>query len=158
MIDILYYVILVSISFLSWTLILYWIHRVVHKIQFLNKYHQDHHLYIDKNGGTCWRWNNIFLYNDTRKSTVDLWITEVIPTLIFSSITGFWWISVVYYLWAALLQEILEHNSNFDKYPFTSGKWHLLHHKKQRKNFGLFTPIWDKLFKTELLFDNRTTY
>lgn len=142
----------VMLTFLSWTFLLYWIHRIIHRIPMVNKFHQDHHIYINRHGGTRWHWNNIFLYNDTWKSTADLWISEVIPTLVFSYVTGCWWLSIFYYLWAALLQEMLEHNPNFDMYPFiTSGRWHLVHHKKQRKNFGLFIPLWDKLFKTELI-------
>jgi sterol desaturase/sphingolipid hydroxylase (fatty acid hydroxylase superfamily) len=135
--------------FLTWTFVLYWIHRVGHKIPFVNRFHQDHHLYINRKGGTTWHWNNLFLYNDTWMSTIDLWITEVIPTIIFSAITGYWWVFVFYYLWAALLQEIIEHNPKFDWYPFlTSGKWHLVHHRNQRRNFGLFVPLWDILFGT----------
>ena len=135
--------------FLLWTFCLYWIHRLAHRVPFANKFHQDHHLYINRNGGTKWHWNNLFLYNDTWKSTVDLWITEVIPTLIFSAVTGHWWVSIFYYFWAALLQEVIEHNPKFDWYPLlTSGKWHLVHHRHQRKNYGLFIPLWDKLFNT----------
>jgi sterol desaturase/sphingolipid hydroxylase (fatty acid hydroxylase superfamily) len=135
--------------FLLWTFCLYWIHRAGHRIPFVNKFHQDHHLYINRHGGTTWHWNNLLLYNDTWKSTVDLWITEVIPTLIFSAVTGHWWVSIFYYFWAALLQEVIEHNPKFDWYPWlTSGKWHLVHHRHQRKNYGLFIPLWDKLFNT----------
>jgi sterol desaturase/sphingolipid hydroxylase (fatty acid hydroxylase superfamily) len=137
------------VAFLAWTFCLYWIHRAGHKIQFVNKFHQDHHLFINRNGGTSWHWNNLFLYNDTWKSTIDLWITEVIPTVIFSAITGHWWIAIFYYFWAALLQEVIEHNPKFNLYPWlTSGQWHLVHHRSQRKNFGLFLPIWDKMFGT----------
>ena len=135
--------------FLVWTFLLYWIHRIVHRIPFVNDFHQDHHQYINNNNGTKWHWNNLFLYNDTWKSTVDLWITEVIPTLIFSYITGYWILFIFYYLWAALVQEVIEHNSKFDWYPFlTSGRWHLVHHRNQRRNFGLFIPLWDILFGT----------
>jgi sterol desaturase/sphingolipid hydroxylase (fatty acid hydroxylase superfamily) len=150
--DAIYSAVTVVVTFLAWTFTLYWIHRFIHRFPILNNYHQDHHLYIDRHRGTKWHWNNIFLYNDTWKSTVDLWTSEVIPTIIFSAVTGCWWLFIFYYLWAAFLQESLEHNPNFDRYPLiTSGKWHLLHHKKQRKNYGLFIPLWDKIFKTELL-------
>jgi sterol desaturase/sphingolipid hydroxylase (fatty acid hydroxylase superfamily) len=82
-------------------------------------------------------------------STLDLWITEVIPTLVFSLITGQWWISVFYYVWAAFVQEIIEHNPKVDLYPFlTSGKWHLIHHHNTSVNYGLFIPTWDILFGT----------
>jgi sterol desaturase/sphingolipid hydroxylase (fatty acid hydroxylase superfamily) len=91
----------------------------------------------------------LFLFNDNWTSTFDLWITEVVPTLVFSWVTGYWWISVFYYLWAALVQETIEHNPKFNIYPYlTSGKWHLIHHRDTTYNYGLFFPIWDILFKT----------
>jgi len=140
--------------FISWTLYLYLIHRVIHSIGLrlfpvAFNAHADHHRYINTNKQTTWHWNNLFLFNDTWTSTLDLWITEVIPTLIFSLITGAWWISVFYYFWAALVQEVIEHNPKFDLYPFlTSGKWHLVHHHNTSVNYGLFFPVWDILFGT----------
>ena len=74
------------LTFLLWTLLLYIIHRVIHvhgrrwfPVSF--KAHSDHHKYINTTGGTQWHWNNCFLFNDTWLSTLDLWITEVVPTL-----------------------------------------------------------------------------
>jgi sterol desaturase/sphingolipid hydroxylase (fatty acid hydroxylase superfamily) len=140
--------------FLAWTLYLYIIHRAIHTVG--QKYlplaflaHADHHKYINTHEQTKWHWNNIFLFNDTWMSTLDLWITEVIPTLLFSWITGHWWISVFYYFWAAFVQETIEHNPKFNWYPWlTSGKWHLVHHWDTRVNFGLFSPLWDWMFGT----------
>jgi lathosterol oxidase len=133
--------------FLLWTFMLYWIHRLAHVIPFLKKYHFDHHKVINLNE-VKWNWNNFLLYNDTRKSTIDLWLTEVIPTIIFSLVTGQWWISVFYYLWAALIQERIEHDKSFNLPVLTSGKWHLMHHRYGEYNFGLFSSIWDRLFRT----------
>jgi len=134
--------------FLLWTFFLYVIHRLAHVIPTVRRLHQDHHKYINFHS-TRWHWNNLFLFNDTWKSTADLWITEVIPTLLFSYITGAWWISVFYYLWAALLQETIEHNKEFSIYPIlTSGRWHLIHHRNPKFNFGLFLPVWDIVFNT----------
>jgi sterol desaturase/sphingolipid hydroxylase (fatty acid hydroxylase superfamily) len=134
--------------FLLWLFFLYWIHVFAHVIPFIKNIHFDHHRYISKNQNVSWHWSNLFLINQTALSTIDLWITEVIPTILFSLITGQWWISVFYYLWAALLQETLEHNNNFDLPLLTSGKWHLLHHSDVHKNFSLFFPLWDIIFKT----------
>lgn len=142
------------VIFLAWTLCLYVIHRAIHAhgrkyFPLAFKAHADHHRYINVNHGTSWHWNNLLLFNDTWLSTLDLWITEVIPTIIFSWITGHWWIAIFYYFWAALLQEQIEHNPKFDFYPFiTSGKWHLVHHYNVSANFGLFFPIWDIIFKS----------
>jgi len=134
--------------FILWTLVLYLIHRLVHITPVLKELHWDHHKYVNLND-TGWRWNNLFLFNDTWKSTIDLWITEVVPSLIFSIVTGHYWVIVFYYIWAAFLQEELEHNKKINLYPITTGRWHLVHHRTPNKNFGLFLPFWDKIFRTE---------
>jgi lathosterol oxidase len=140
--------------FLLWTLILYWIHRVGHYTPFIQRFHRDHHKFISSHiiknqKPNDWHWSNLFLFNDNWNSTIDLWLTEVFPTLIYSLITGEWWISVFYYVWAAFIQERIEHNPSFDFYPFlTSGRCHLVHHTNPNVNYGLFFSIWDKLFGT----------
>jgi sterol desaturase/sphingolipid hydroxylase (fatty acid hydroxylase superfamily) len=139
---------MIVVYFLSWTFALYWIHRIGHYISFIKKYHLDHHGFILRNGNPGWSWNNLLLFNDTQKSTIDLWITEVIPSFIFSWVTGQWWIIVFYYLWAALLQEIIEHNEHFNVPLLSSGRWHLIHHRLPDKNFSLFFPLWDIVFGT----------
>lgn len=132
--------------FFLWTFILYWIHRVGHNTPIVRDFHLDHHRFILSHS-TKWHWNNLFLFNDTWRSTIDLWITEVIPTLIFSYVTGAYWIFVFYYVWAAFIQETIEHNQNFNIPLLTSGKWHLIHHRSSY-NYGLFFPTWDLLFGT----------
>jgi len=113
----------------------------------LNKIHVDHHTYVIKNE-VKWHWSNLLLYNDTWLSTVDLWITEVIPTIVMSIFVG-WWLLIAYYLWAAFVQERIEHNEKINLYPFTSGRWHMIHHKNAKYNYGIFIPLWDIIFKTE---------
>lgn len=145
--------------FFVWTFLLYIIHVSVHHIPFLKSIHSDHHCFILKKSNkfywtsnpTKWHWSNIFLFNDTWISTVDLWITEVIPTFLFAAVTDQWWIFYFYYIWAAFIQEIIEHNPDVNWYPFTSGRWHLTHHRNWKKNYGLFHPLWDRLFRTEML-------
>lgn len=137
---------MVVIYFLLWTLTLYWIHRLGHYLPYVREIHLHHHTYVLKNN-VGWHWSNLFLFNDDWTSTIDLWVTEVIPTLLFSLITGQWWISVFYYVWAAFIQESIEHNSNVNMPILTSGKWHLMHHKN-KVNYGLFTPLWDIVFRT----------
>jgi sterol desaturase/sphingolipid hydroxylase (fatty acid hydroxylase superfamily) len=63
-------------------------------------------------------------------------------------LTGQYWIVVFYYVWAAFIQETIEHNKNIDIPYFTSGRWHLIHHTQSNKNYGLFFPIWDLLFNS----------
>lgn len=143
------------ILFLFWTLYLYLIHRWIHV--YALKYfplafdaHMDHHRYVDVHRDKIkFHWKNIFLCMDTWKSSLDVWITEVIPTILFCMLTHQWWIFVFYYLWAVLLQENLEHNEQINCYPILStGLWHLAHHKNPDYNYGLFLPLWDELFHT----------
>lgn len=136
-------------EFLAWTFTLYWIHRIGHRSKWLMQFHGDHHRYALKNH-IKWHWSNFFFFTDTRKSSIDLWLTEVIPTMIFSYVTGAWWIFLFYYIWAAFLQEILEHNKNVNIPFWSSGMWHMEHHHNPNVNFGLFFPIWDVLFGTNL--------
>ena len=134
--------------FFLWTFVLYCIHRLAHQMPVIKYWHWNHHSYIVRHGSQGWRWNNLVLYNDTPSSTLDLYFTEVIPTVIFSWITGHWWIFIGYYIWAAFFQEALEHNKNVDVPLFTKGKWHMIHHTLHNKNYGLFLTIWDIIFRT----------
>ena len=120
---------------------------MAHSVPMLMKFHADHHRYIRQHS-TKWSLNNLLLYNDTKNRTVDLWLTEVIPTIVFAIALDAWWVFCLYYIWAAFLQENIEH-SELNLYPFTSGKWHMVHHRVPAKNFGLFFTFWDKLFGTE---------
>lgn len=132
--------------FVLWTLLLYWIHRIAHNLPGIRKIHLHHHQFVLSNK-TTWHWSNLFLFNDDWTSTFDLWITEVVPTILFSLVTHQWWIFIFYYTWAAFIQEFIEHNSNVNFFILTSGKWHLRHHHSP-KNYGLFIPIWDIVFNT----------
>ncbi len=133
--------------FLLWTFVIYWMHRLAHVMPVLKDIHAHHHVYVNNNE-VRWHWSNLFLYNDTWKSTADLWITEVIPTIILSYFFG-WWLISVYWFWAAFIQEVIEHNRKFDLYPLiTSGKWHMLHHRDAKYNYGVMIPIWDIVFST----------
>jgi len=137
---------MIILYFLLWTLMLYWIHRIGHLVPVIRAMHLHHHRYVLVHN-TTWHWSNLFLFNDDWTSTIDLWITEVIPTLIFSIVTGQYWISVFYYVWAAFIQESIEHNDKVDLPILTSGKWHLIHHRSSN-NYGLFYPLWDIVFGT----------
>ena len=140
--------------YLIWTFFIYWLHRIVHVTEWTNYYHSDHHRYITENWNnelenpTGWNWTDVFLIEDTWKSTVDLWLTEVIPTILYSSITGQWWILVMYWLWSSMIDEVIEHNPKFNVPFIAAGKWHLSHHIRDSVNFGLHTPLWDVIFRT----------
>lgn len=128
----------------------YWIHRITHMNEFLNSFHKRHHENVTSEiVGQSWDWKQIFIWIDDLESTIDQWLMEVIPTIIFCWVFNQWWLLVFYWIWAAFVQERVEHNSKLNLYPFiTSGRWHLVHHKEHEKNFGVFFPIWDIVFGT----------
>jgi len=135
--------------FLIWTLYLYLLHRLIHITPYVNTIHRHHHVYVFKHPGK-WHWSNVFLWNDDLTSTIDLWITDVLPTVLFCWVFNCWWLLVFYWVWAGFFQEALEHNTRINLPGLTAGRWHMAHHKNPKKNFGLFIPVWDKIFKTEL--------
>ena len=136
--------------FILWTFVIYWSHRIFHIIPILEKIHWCHHNYVTTGtGSTGWNCKHMFLWVDNLDGTIDQWLMEVIPTIIFSWATGQWWMCVFYWAWTAFIQERIEHNSKVNLMPFiTSGKWHLVHHQDSTKNFGVFFPIWDWIFGT----------
>jgi len=137
--------------FLLWSFMIYWIHRLIHRyyIPYVYEWHMDHHKQVNQNKIVGLHWTNLFFFTDTWKSTFDLWITEIIPTITFCYMFDCWWLLGLYWIWAAFFQENLEHNKNINWYPWlTSGKHHLVHHTSSRFNYGLFIPIWDIMFGT----------
>lgn len=140
--------------FLLWTFSVYWTHRLAHAWPPMRRFHNDHHKQVSNQTIQGLHWKNALLWFDTKESTIDQWLTEVIPTIIISSITGHWWLFVAYYIWAAFIQEAIEHNEKINLYPFiTSGKWHLIHHDDPTKNYGVFVPLWDMIFGTRKKLD-----
>lgn len=135
------------LMFLLLTFVFYVIHRLLHSFRCLSYFHRDHHLNVSNNS-VRWRWNNLLLWNDTFKSTVDLWITEVIPTMLICWVFDSWTLLFLYWAWGAIVQEAVEHNKLFNLPILTSGVWHMIHHSDSRVNYGVFIPVWDMLFRT----------
>lgn len=134
--------------FLLWTLSEYTMHVMVHRVPWLAQVHSHHHKFIAMNN-TTWEWRNIFLWTDSWMCTLDLWIQEVIPTLIIVTLTGHWWLFGCFYIWTAFIQENVEHNPKIHVPWLSSGRWHLQHHINPKSNFGTIATFWDKLFRTE---------
>lgn len=133
--------------FFAWTLLLYIVHRLCHSIPFLKQIHLYHHEYVN-DGQPQWMWQNIFLWSDDWGSTADLWVTEVVPTILFCAITGQWWIFLLYWVWTGFIQEWIEHNPRFNIPFLSAGKFHLQHHKNYNVNYSLFFPVWDWILGT----------
>lgn len=138
--------------YMAWTCLLYWMHRLAHVLPGLQWFHEDHHRVVFQHQyeGQAMQWSpmNFLLWNDTGKSTVDLWFTEVLPTLLFCWVFHCWWILAGYYVWAAIFQESNEHDPNVHWPGYMHGRPHLEHHEDPTVNYGFSTPLWDRLFHT----------
>lgn len=138
-------------QFMVWTAVVYFMHRVVHLYpKTIGVFHLSHHRYVNKNYNDLgWHWSNLFLYNDNWSSTIDLWITEVIPLIVLCFMFNDYTLLFLYWVWASFIQERIEHLHDLNLYPFlTSGKWHMKHHSESKYNYGVFLPIWDVLLRT----------
>jgi|APCry1669189665_1035243.scaffolds.fasta_scaffold11638_4 sterol desaturase/sphingolipid hydroxylase (fatty acid hydroxylase superfamily) len=142
---------------LGWTLYLYLIHRLVHIIPMFKRIHLHHHRYA-LSTKIKWHWSNLFLFNDNWIGTLDFWFTEVIPNIFFCYFFNVWWLFLLFWIYAGIIQERLEHDSKIDFPLFTAGKWHLLHHRMYNCNFGLYITLWDKIFQTEFKLSNQQTH
>lgn len=139
----------VIFNFILWTLVLYTCHRLAHSLPFLWYYHQDHHVQISMATNKGHHWSNYFLFFDSWKSTIDQWLIEIIPTIVLCLVLQDFFLLLFYYVWAVFIQEKIEHDINFNFFPFlTSGKWHMVHHNYCDKNYGVFIFFWDWLFGT----------
>jgi len=136
--------------FLLWTFVIYIMHRLAHVVPLLQPFHWNHHYTISrKENDGKFKISHLILYVDNFETTIDQWLTEVIPTIIFCTITGQWWIAILYWIDAAFIQESIKHNPNFNVFPLnTAGRWHLIHHSNSEKNYGIIFPIWDIIFNT----------
>ena len=128
------------IYFILWTFVLYWLHRFFHNVPILKEMHMVHHMHVTLGTGSSgWNWKHMFLWIDDWKGTVDQWLIEIVPTIIFCWLLDQWWLLAFYWFWAAFVQERIEHNINFNIFPLlTSGAWHLKHHRNCNVNYGVF--------------------
>lgn len=123
-------------------------HYLVHHLKWFYPIHQLHHTHIET-------------------SVYSLFVLHPIETFGFGSIwlfsitlLEFNFISIIIYLILNLLYGIFGHlktdlfpsfwySSHFTKWISTT-KFHANHHKNESHNFGFYSTIWDKIFKTIL--------
>ena len=131
-----------------WTLLIYCTHRLAHSIPALWHFHQAHHaVSYDGKWEFSW-WNLIGWFNDWR-STLDQWLTEIIPTILYILLFhDAWPIAVLYYIDSFLSEGITDHNPRIAVPGLAMGRYHLAHHADMTMNFDLYTHFWDWVFGT----------
>ncbi|WP_435261819.1 sterol desaturase family protein [Tenacibaculum sp. nBUS_03] len=128
--------------FLLMDFLMYILHYLSHSIGLLNKIHSKHHEHSDK-------FNCISLYHMSPWESIFFGLLLTMVTILFQfNIYGF--ILFLFFNW---LYGLITHlnGSTYTPYLFifTTNTFHKAHHKLDNRNFGFYTFLWDKLFKTE---------
>ncbi|MEJ0062639.1 MAG: sterol desaturase family protein [Alphaproteobacteria bacterium] len=144
--------------FLS-TFFSYWMHRLAHVHKPWNPLwinHKPHHQikYDEHTPVMVYDWREFIFWFGTWKQTLDVWITDTIPTILAACIIGGagWYILAFHYFYHVFLSGgLLEHNVKI-KGPITRilacGQFHMQHHRKFDRNFGFVIGLWDYVFRT----------
>lgn len=156
--------------FLLWTLASYALHRLAHVKSPYNplfKIHLAHHKAEygkEKNYDFKWPgWRSFVLWFGDLQSTLDVWITLIIPAIVVSILftqTHFTVLIGVYLYEVFLSEHNLDHNPEITG-PITRvlaiGQYHLTHHHYPKYNYGLYLTLWDIVFITTRPKDLRRT-
>ncbi|ADV50820.1 fatty acid hydroxylase [Cellulophaga algicola DSM 14237] len=128
--------------FLVMDFLMYALHWASHNIGFLKKIHLKHHEHTD-------RFNCVSLYYMSPWEAVFFGLLLTVVALLFSlNIYGF--IAFLVFNWFyGVITHLNGHRQNAHFLIFTTNYFHKNHHQLFYKNYGFYTFLWDKLFKTE---------
>lgn len=134
----------VLLSMLAGDFVLYWLHRVFHKINFLWSLHEYHHSATEFNIITSSRDNPIV-------GALFVVFMFMPSALLGASVETYTWMTVLSILHAYLVHSEMRHDWGFiGKWLFVSPNAHAVHHSMSPqhwdKNFGFLSPIWDHIF------------
>jgi sterol desaturase/sphingolipid hydroxylase (fatty acid hydroxylase superfamily) len=159
MFEILRYVLVVSLLFLVWTFIIYWLHRlshIHHKLNLLWRIHSAHHRgqYFPSPPDMKFHWSQLFFWHGNIASTLDIYLVFTAPALLIFLVSPYygWPILGFHYVYEAFLSgAALDHNLKLKGWLtryFAWGGYHLYHHVHLRQNYGLLITLWDFVFRT----------
>ena len=128
--------------FLLMDFLMYFLHWASHNINSLRKIHLRHHEHSE-------RFNCLSLYYMSPWESILFGLLLTLITILFSlNIYGF--IVFLCFNWFyGVITHLNINSSNPHFLVFTTNFFHKTHHQLSCKNYGFYTFIWDKLFKTE---------
>jgi sterol desaturase/sphingolipid hydroxylase (fatty acid hydroxylase superfamily) len=131
-------------GFLLWTLVEYLLHRyVLHEQTYFAPMHGQHHASPLSFIGTP-PWISVFVLCGTL--LVPIWWCvgfNVADGVTVGVMVGYWWYGVVHHM--------IHHHAHDSSSPYFNDlrAWHMRHHySPKRGNFGVTTPLWDRVFGT----------
>ena len=137
---------LAVVGFLIWTLLEYILHRaVLHQKTYFAPMHGEHHAAPLSFIGTP-PWVSVSVLTAIFLLPVWRWAGfDVADGLTVGVMTGYWWYGVVHH--------ILHHHANTSSPSYFNRlrAWHMRHHYSPKGgNFGVTTPLWDRVFGTTI--------
>ena len=117
----------------------YWGHFSAHRVAWLKKFHEVHHEHVE--------FNELSLYVMHPVEAIGL---VVIFTLLFT-LVSFNFYAVVIFLIFNWIWGVIAHfvpTNNRKSHLFTNNLFHAVHHQKGECNYGFYTTLWDRVFKT----------
>lgn len=148
------------VTFLVWTMAMYWLHRLSHAWHKRNPLwwvHTAHHRipYLSRPPATRWpHWSQFLWWLGNWRASLDVVLVMTLPLVLIALVVPQWGVPllVFHYLYEIFLSEhVLDHNprvtGTLTRF-FAWGDFHLHHHAHPRQNFGLLVTWWDRLFGT----------
>lgn len=137
----------VIILIFSMDILMYFFHRFVHIIPFLNQIHARHHIHESTNA------LSLFVLSPVESIGFGLMILAVLIVFPFSALSISIYL-VINSIWGTIghLNHSILPNKVLvilQKSCVCTTEFHYNHHQFPGYNFGFYTSIWDKLFKTE---------
>lgn len=148
------------LTFLVWTLVMYWLHRWSHAHHRRNPLwwiHAAHHRipYLSRPPDSKLpRWPQFLLWLGNWRASLDVLLVMTLPLVIIAFIAPQYGIPllVFHYFYEIFFSEyLLDHNPRIHgriTHTFAWGDYHLHHHAHPRRNFGLMITLWDRVFGT----------
>jgi sterol desaturase/sphingolipid hydroxylase (fatty acid hydroxylase superfamily) len=141
--------------FLAWTGASYGIHRLAHighRWNLLFRIHMVHHSpdYLRRDGR--FRWRYLLMCFDSIPESLDVFITLTLPLLVLAWIFPSQGVALLifHYLYEITLSdELFDHNPSIAGSVtrwLACGQYHLEHHRRPSRHFGLIITFWDRVF------------
>lgn len=127
--------------FLLIDFLMYVLHWFSHNIGFLKKIHAKHHEHSEK-------FNSVSLYYMSPWEAILFGILLTIVAYLFHfNLYGFILFLVFNWIYG-VISHLNTKTNTFNFFIFTTNMFHKKHHQLNVKNYGFYTFLWDKLFKT----------
>ncbi|MDI9359124.1 MAG: sterol desaturase family protein [Phycisphaerales bacterium] len=124
----------------------YWMHRVIHHRRLYKLFHMEHHKSHKPTPWTAYSFSPL-------EAILEIAIIPIFAFLIPIQVWAifiFFTFQIIYNVYIHLGYELFPKtvNNHWIRKWFNTATAHDFHHHYNKKNYGLYTTIWDRLFNT----------